>query len=279
MKTRSIKYKGKVYTLKDIPKSFLKKYDNGNTDVLKQYIASKIRCSENYVKNKEARNKANRENYYANKEHYAKINKERYDKKRDEILAYKKEYYYSNRDILLKKSAEYRAITENSKRAIEISRQWRKDNPNYKPVNQEANKARYRSSKKGKIDILRDRLRCQLRSALVKYSKEGKVMTSIKYNVNYASIINKLSKDAKIIGYTLIECIKIGFHIDHKIPVSAYDLNDKDDIRNCFNPENLQWLDAVENLSKGNKLILELIKTLPKEIYPVSWNGKIPKET
>ena len=65
----------------------------------------------------------------------------------------------------------------------------------------------------------------------------------------------------------------MNYHIDHIIPIAKYNLKDKKDVARCFNPLNLRWLSAEENTSKGNRIRpqdLEIIKTLPKDIYPQS---------
>ena len=46
-----------------------------------------------------------------------------------------------------------------------------------------------------------------------------------------------------------------GWHIDHKIPVSSFDLTDPDQQRKCFHWTNLQPLWAKDNFSKGAKFI------------------------
>ena len=43
------------------------------------------------------------------------------------------------------------------------------------------------------------------------------------------------------------------FHIDHILPLAAFDFNDDAQIRAAFAPENHQWLPAKENLEKYNK--------------------------
>ena len=115
MKPKSIKYNGKTYTVKDIPKCFLKKYRD--PEPLEQWIAHKIRGHKNYLKNKEARNQRSREDYINKREYYRKLGRERYNKQRDELLAQKKEYYNNNRDIILKKAAEYRMKPEIAKKS------------------------------------------------------------------------------------------------------------------------------------------------------------------
>lgn len=50
-----------------------------------------------------------------------------------------------------------------------------------------------------------------------------------------------------------------GLHIDHIIPCAAYDFNDPEEIKKCWNPKNLRLLPAKENLSKSDKIDLSLI--------------------
>ena len=72
----------------------------------------------------------------------------------------------------------------------------------------------------------------------------------------------------------------MNYHIDHIIPVSWYNHNHEDDFRNCNSYFNLRWLSSFENRSRGDSLRpedIEVIKTLPKEIYPKAWNGIIPE--
>ena len=45
-----------------------------------------------------------------------------------------------------------------------------------------------------------------------------------------------------------------GWHIDHKIPCSAFDLTDPEQQRKCFHFTNLQPLWAGDNWRKGNKM-------------------------
>jgi hypothetical protein len=45
-----------------------------------------------------------------------------------------------------------------------------------------------------------------------------------------------------------------GWHIDHIIPISSFDLTKEEDQRKCFHYTNLQPLWAEDNMKKGNKL-------------------------
>lgn len=47
------------------------------------------------------------------------------------------------------------------------------------------------------------------------------------------------------------------WHIDHKIPISAFDANKPSEMRTCFHFSNLQPMWAGDNMSKGGKVCLE----------------------
>ena len=48
---------------------------------------------------------------------------------------------------------------------------------------------------------------------------------------------------------------KIGWHIDHKLPLDFFNLTDKIQLSKACHYTNLQPLWAFDNLSKGSKLI------------------------
>jgi len=89
------------------------------------------------------------------------------------------------------------------------------------------------------------RLRSLVYQNLRRYSDGGKVKPSKKYGIDYKKIIKHLEP--------LPEDIKL-YHIDHIIPLSRFNLNNEEEIKSAFAPENHQWLLAKDNLSKGNKL-------------------------
>jgi hypothetical protein len=46
-----------------------------------------------------------------------------------------------------------------------------------------------------------------------------------------------------------------GWHIDHIIPCSSFDLTKEEDIRKCFHYTNLQPLWGIQNMQKGSKIL------------------------
>ena len=130
------------------------------------------------------------------------------------------------------------------------------------------------AQQRGELEVflLKKRLRTQLRQKLNRYTKHGKVQSSSEYGIDYSAIITSLELEAKNVhGKSIEELRGIGYHVDHIIPVSAYDLEDVDEVARAHNPRNLRWLPGAENGSKGAKLILDLILQVPSECHPKKW--------
>jgi hypothetical protein len=89
---------------------------------------------------------------------------------------------------------------------------------------------------------LRENLRNAVYKAITQYSERGKVKTILEYGIDIKKIIDYIgerpSKD---------------HHLDHIIPISAFNYNLDWQIAASWHPQNLQWLLAEQNLSKHNK--------------------------
>ncbi|MDP6600573.1 MAG: hypothetical protein QF798_04005 [Candidatus Woesearchaeota archaeon] len=112
--------------------------------------------------------------------------------------------------------------------------------------------------------IIKNRLRRSLHSALIKYTKQGKIPSASRYGLNYEAIIESLKP--------FPENVK-DYDLDHLIPLDFFDLEDNEEIKKAFNPSNLRWLIRKENQEKSNNLReqdLEEILKIPKELYPNS---------
>lgn len=90
-----------------------------------------------------------------------------------------------------------------------------------------------------------DRLRRSLNHAMKKYSKEGKIMTSKKYGIDWGEVIKSLQPFPEEIER---------FEIDHIIPLHTFDLSISENVKKAFSPQNLQWLTKEENRRKGGKI-------------------------
>lgn len=102
--------------------------------------------------------------------------------------------------------------------------------------------------------ILRERVRCAFKS----YSKNGKVKPSKKYKINYEAIIEYLGK---------CPGNREDYHIDHIIPLSAFDLDDPTQVKAAFAPENHQWLPKLDNLKKKDRVDKDVFEKYIKKNY------------
>lgn len=90
------------------------------------------------------------------------------------------------------------------------------------------------------LTLLRDRFN----KALNLYSKTGKIKSACGYGINYEAIINHLGP---------CPGPREDYHIDHILPLSAFDFNNLEHIKKAFAPKNHQWLKVKDNLSKKDK--------------------------
>ena len=133
-----------------------------------------------------------------------------------------KEYYIKNRNTIIKKTKIY---CKNNRKKIN-------------------NRTRERYLKDKKFAI-RMRLGCLLWIALRRYTQTGKIMTSREYGINYKAIIEHLKPFPEDLSK---------FEIDHIKPLCSFNLEDPEQIREAFAPENHQWLTIQENRRKSGKL-------------------------
>lgn len=91
------------------------------------------------------------------------------------------------------------------------------------------------------------KLRNLLYLALKLYSTTGKIKTSKEYGIDWEAVINHLKPFPKDIQ---------NYHIDHIIPLSRFDFNNPEHIKKAFSPSNHQWLTAMDNMEKGNRLLM-----------------------
>lgn len=66
--------------------------------------------------------------------------------------------------------------------------------------------------------------------------------------------------------------------VDHKIPRSAYDHDDKQDVKRCWSAANMRPLTDKENKDKWTRLIKPIIEEVPVELWPKRWGGVLPQE-
>ena len=103
----------------------------------------------------------------------------------------------------------------------------------------------YRKTKRGdEAYLIKTRLSNSLNSAFKLYSKNGKLTKSKNYGVDFGEIVKHLGPcpgDRK------------DYHIDHIRPLVSFDFDDPEQVKLAYNPKNLRWLTAEENMRKGGK--------------------------
>lgn len=217
---------------------------------------------ENYAKHKEA--------ILARHRNYRKLKPWIYNKKRDRTEYCKEHYRLNCEEHKAKSKAWYHANKARAK-ATRIARRgalkvWHK---NYNKKNREKlneKSKRWQKANRDKVNAsfrkrynaseqlrLAWRLRSRIRSAL-KRQRARKCASS-------ADLLGCSIADAKAIiesrmihPMTWLDFMNGRIELDHKVPVSKFDLTDPDQQRKCFGIDNIQPLWWWDNLSKSDKL-------------------------
>jgi len=161
----------------------------------------------------------NREWRAANKKRRCLSAKESYKRNRAKIISRCKAYYWANRDAVIKKKSIYMA----KRRAA---------NPCFRLSQVMASRVRGALARAGK-------------------SKSGRAMTLIGCTANE---LKAHLESLFLPGMTWSNRGRHGWHIDHIIPLSRFDLADPAQQASAFHYTNLQPLWAVDNLKKSNKV-------------------------
>ena len=144
---------------------------------------------------------------------------------------------------------------QNDKRTTEERRAYYKI---YHIRTRELNKERKRTYERlrRKVDI-NFRLITVLRSRLNKVIKSNDKNGSTTDNLGCSISFLKLYMESKFVeGMTWENYGRYGWHIDHIIPLSRFDLKDEAQLKKACHYTNLQPLWAADNLSKSNKLLV-----------------------
>ena len=200
---------------------------------------------------------SNRKYHAAHPERHKKYREAHLEKKRESD----RKYYKTHLKECNERNRKWR--TTNPEKARVAIRKWNAANPERKRDTKRkwwaANpgwmnkyrKARCLSDEGFAVEL---RLRSRLLHAFNCYSKTGKLMKSGKYGVDWGKIIRHLGScpgDRK------------DYEIDHIRPLSSFDFNDSEQVKQAFAPRNHQWLTTKENRRKGNKIEADSIQTKP----------------
>ena len=166
---------------------------------------------------------------------------------KDKCSNYSREWRQQNKERSNAISKKYR--DNNKDKRYIVCTEWRKNNPDKSSKIQKRNfKKRYKDPMK-KLNYL---IRGGIIQSIIKKSKASRHWEDlVGYNIN--QLRSHLEKQF-MKGMTWDNHGK--WHIDHKIPVSAFNFSRPEhaDFKKCWALKNLQPMWANENISKGNKL-------------------------
>lgn len=101
---------------------------------------------------------------------------------------------------------------------------------------------------------IKENLRNGLRRAFSLYSKNGKIMKSCVYGVDYEAIIKSLGQKHNETD-----------SIDHIIPCKLFNHDDPMQVWMCWHPDNFQWMDLNTNKSKNDGYDIQKFNEYVKE--------------
>ena len=126
--------------------------------------------------------------------------------------------------------------------------------------------------------IMKRKINSVFKYAKKKYGKVVKNKPLSQYGININKLIHCLEREAIKLGKTFLQMVAENYQIDHIIPCAFYDLTKEEEFKKCNSFQNIRWLPALENASKNQYIRpqdLEIIKTLPREIYPEGFNLEV----
>lgn len=186
-----------------------------------------------------------------------------YLKKREHAIKVSRQWYANNKERKSITSKQWRE--SHKEQSQDYERKLYKDNIEYHSRRQkkyyDANKAKINkrtmnnARKRLKEDIvfyLAHVLRCRLRLAVKNEQRAGSAVRDLGCSIEELKVHleNKFQEDMTWGNYGLR-----GWHIDHIIPLSSFDLTDPEQLKKACHYTNLQPLWAKDNLVKSNKII------------------------
>ncbi len=167
---------------------------------------------------------------------------------------YKASYTKQNRQFGKQRDAEFRRrqLLKNPRFYADNAAIWRKANPKqYNILMARAKRKRYKNSPHHRVKDLVSR------SISKAVRKNGCIKTLRTLELLGTDIPTlRVWLESKFqVGMTWSNMGKFGWHIDHVLPCSSFDLSSEEQQRKCFHYTNLQPLWWRDNLSKGDKIL------------------------
>jgi hypothetical protein len=204
-------------------------------------------------------NKKEESDFYK-KKNGGKINYECKECVKERITLWNKENAEHRKEYLKKWRENHKDITKgyylkrrknNLIQIRERNNNWAKNNRGKKQINGRKTNQKIRNTAKGKLSCNISR---GVHRSLVSGSKNCRSWEKL---VGYTVDQLKNHLENQFTGKINWDNYGSYWHIDHKLPVSFFDFKtpDDDSFRECWSLDNLQPLEAIENLKKGSKVI------------------------
>jgi len=227
---------------KEEKKEYMKKWRENNKEEIS------IKAKKQYQNNKEEINEKHKEYRKNNKDKLSEYAKEYRENHKEEASEYQKEYRENNKEELDKYNKEWR---ENNKDKLseytkEYNKKWRENNR--EKINKHHND-------RMKTDInykLAHNLRSRLNRAIKNNQKSGSAVRDLGCSIPQLRIYLESKFQ---FGMNWDNWNYKGWHIDHIIPLSSFDLENREELLKAVNYINLQPLWWHDNISKGDKII------------------------
>jgi hypothetical protein len=95
--------------------------------------------------------------------------------------------------------------------------------------------------------------------------------------VSATHFLSVMKHSVKIKGFNWSD-FNVTWTVDHKIPRSAFDFKNPEDVRRCWSPKNLHVLSPADNKAKAYKLLNHYLMEAETANFPTSWNSQFPSE-
>ena len=246
-------------------KEYMKTWRKNNKEAIAEHMktwrknnkeAILEKCKEYRKNNREAIKEGAKEHYKNNREAIIECAKEYYKKNKEAIKEHKKEYRKNNKEALTKYAREWNK--KNKELKAGYVRKWEEKN-------KEVRAKYYKKYRRNKYNTNLDfKIRTILRGALYKNLKRHLIKETnpeFSYTETFSSFLGCTLEELKTHienqfedGMTWENWTYDGWHLDHIVPCSSFDLTKEKEQEKCFHYTNLQPLWAKDNLSKSNKL-------------------------
>lgn len=162
-----------------------------------------------------------------------------------------KSYRIPNRKKMAEYGKEYRIKTKATRPSrVEYNKNWRIQNK----IRKRESDNQYQKNKYNTNPIfkLKSLLRSRIRAALKNNQKQGSILQLLGCSIEqFKSYIEGQFKE----GMSWDNHGYRGWHLDHKMPISKFDLSKKDELSQACHYTNFQPLWAEENFLKRDKIL------------------------